>query len=136
MIKSITLFVEMFKETEAGGLIDPSQVVVTQGEVHIAHPILLPLGKSFVFLWLLWNKKLIKYDLPEKLRLKDREISNALEEKHRLISEIFDVSDEKFEQSHNRPPPSDDTEAKDVLLAALTQGIGNTKLSSGSCIIS
>lgn len=60
---------------------------------------------------------------PEKLRRKDAEVSRALQEKQRLIAEILNVPVEDFENIVDiASQPSQDKDAKEVLLAALAQG--------------
>ena len=42
---------EILKIAEPCPLIDPSQVVVTKGQVLVAEPVLTPYGKKGVFYW-------------------------------------------------------------------------------------
>ncbi|XP_059087739.1 uncharacterized protein LOC131884098 isoform X14 [Tigriopus californicus] len=94
--------VEILKIAEPCPLIDPSQVVVTQGEIFMAEPILTPI---------------------EKLRRKDLEVARALEEKKQLLAEILNVPTEHFDDIADiaSSQPSHDKDAREVLLAALAQ---------------
>eukprot|EP00095_Tigriopus_kingsejongensis_P006815 maker-scaffold82_size396747-snap-gene-0.20 protein:Tk06815 transcript:maker-scaffold82_size396747-snap-gene-0.20-mRNA-1 annotation:"hypothetical protein DAPPUDRAFT_305046" len=93
--------VEILKIAEPCPLIDPSQVVVTQGAIFLAEAVLTPI---------------------EKLRRKDIEVARALEEKQRLIAEILNVPSEDFDHIADlASQPSSDKGAREVLLAALAQ---------------
>ena len=46
--------VEILKIAEPCPLIDPSQVVVTQGEILVADPVLTPIGKNPSYISLFW----------------------------------------------------------------------------------
>jgi len=108
--------VEILKIAEPCPLIDPSQVVVTQGEILVADPVLTPI---------------------EKIRRKDQEVARALEEKHRLVAEYYHLP---FDDELNPPPATPvsagpmsaaasidevtsggERDAREVLLAALVQ---------------
>ncbi|XP_071744698.1 uncharacterized protein [Lepeophtheirus salmonis] len=93
--------VEILKIAEPSPLIDPSQVVVTQGEILVADPVLTPI---------------------EKLRRKDLEISKALLEKQRIIADIFQIPTDDFDAIADiASQPSQNKDAREVLLAALAQ---------------
>eukprot|EP00096_Caligus_rogercresseyi_P016416 TRINITY_DN905_c0_g1_i3.p1 TRINITY_DN905_c0_g1~~TRINITY_DN905_c0_g1_i3.p1 ORF type:complete len:622 (-),score=163.72 TRINITY_DN905_c0_g1_i3:650-2515(-) len=93
--------VEILKIAEPSPLIDPSQVVVTQGEILVADPVLTPI---------------------EKLRRKDLEISKALGDKQRIIADIFQIPSDDFDAIADiASQPSENKDAREVLVAALAQ---------------
>ena len=98
--------VEILKIAEGTALIDPTEVVVSQGAVLTAEPVLTPL---------------------EKLRRKDHMIRAALADKQRLVADILHVPHSELDSSI--PPISVDTsiesdgenEARLLVMTALTQ---------------
>ncbi|XP_065563903.1 uncharacterized protein LOC136029437 isoform X6 [Artemia franciscana] len=98
--------VEILQIAEGTPLIQPTEVKVSQGDVHTAEPVLTPL---------------------EKLRRKDQLIRAALVEKQRLVAEVLHVSPDELDslvQLDSTPlkgANQEAQEARDLVLAAIMQ---------------
>ena len=144
--------VEILKIAEPCPLIDPSQVVVTQGEILVADPVLTPIGtvgdvmmldmcpygvlvfQQYLYLHVFRSSQLyvceliwtiLSWPFPEKIRRKDLEVARALEEKHRLVAEYYQIPVEPCEVTDltsTSTLTSRERDAREVLLAALVQG--------------
>ena len=144
--------VEILKIAEPCPLIDPSQVVVTQGEILVADPVLTPIGtvddvmmrdmfpygvlacQQYLYLHVFWSSQfcvwetiwtILSSQFSEKIRRKDLEVARALEEKHRLVAEYYQIPVEPCEVTDltsTSTLTSRERDAREVLLAALVQG--------------
>lgn len=87
--------------TEEGALVEPSEVVVSQRDIHTAEPVLTPL---------------------EKLRRKDELVRQALFEKQVLVADILHVPREEFEAIADLAgEQTGDKDATELILAAVNQ---------------
>lgn len=101
--------VEFFQIAEGPTLIEPSEVVVSQGAIlQTAEPVLTPL---------------------EKLRRKDAIIRQELQEKQALIADVLHIPREEFEHVADIANDAEgDKDAKELVLAALMQAKRLTEL--------
>ena len=125
--------VEILKIAEGTPLIDPTEVVVSQGAVLTAEPVLTPLGK-----WAPvcaaskpWTTDMRGdndvgscCDLAEKLRRKDQMIRAALVDKQRLVADILHVPHAELDPGSELLSESEgEKEARMLVMTAIAQGI-------------
>lgn len=93
--------IEILQITEAPQLIEPSEVIVSSGAIYeTAEPVLTPV---------------------EKLRRKDLEIVNAIEEKEKILAEMFQVPLEEFRTSNRFSLDVEEITALDLIKVAVKQ---------------
>ena len=68
----------------------------------------------------------------EKIRRKDLEVARALEEKHRLVAEYYQLPYSGDQSIEDTASDTNERDAREVLLAALVQGIQNTVIPPNS----
>ena len=104
--------VEILKIVDSTPMVEPSQVHINTPMVLVADPVVTPF---------------------EKLRQKDEEVSRILEEKQKIISEILHIPEEEFDLIADMAANTTETrEAREILLAALTQAKSLTQYVNGS----
>jgi len=76
------------------------------------------------FLTICFILKIIKAKISERLHLKNVEISQALEEKHKIIAEILQIPFEDLKNlTRDVAISTKDGDAKKVLLATMIEGL-------------